>query len=35
LRYAGDDALRLWVRDRLAAPAEHVIYLRRLASGAL
>ena len=35
LQYAGDAALKCWVRDRLAEPAEHVVYLRRLASGAL
>src|SRR5262249_30669040 len=33
--YAGDGALKSWVRDRLTEPAAHVVYLRRLASGAL
>ena len=35
LQYVGDNALKTWVRDRLAEPAEHVVYLRRLSSGAL
>jgi hypothetical protein len=35
LQYAGDGALKSWVRYRLAEPADHVVYLRRLASGGL
>jgi hypothetical protein len=35
LEYAGDRALVTWVRDRLEQPAEHIVYLRRLATGAL
>jgi hypothetical protein len=35
LQYAGDDALKTWVRYRFAEPADHVVYLRRLASDAL
>jgi hypothetical protein len=35
LQYAGDRALKLWVQERLAEPVEHVVYLRRLRSGAL
>jgi hypothetical protein len=35
LQYAGDDALKTWTQHRLAEPAEHIVYLRQLASGAL
>jgi hypothetical protein len=35
LQYAGDDALKSWVQHRVAEPAERIVYLRQLASGAL
>jgi len=35
LQYARDRALTTWVHYRVAEPAAHVVYLRRLASGAL
>jgi len=35
LQYAGDCALKLWVQEHIAEPVAHIVYLRRLRSGAL